>query len=62
LADRAALPPPMTSNAQPTAKPAPASAPNPQNATARCKDGTLSFSKTHSGTCSHHGGVAQWFQ
>jgi plastocyanin len=29
-------------------------------ATAKCKDGTLSYSKTHSGSCSHHGGVAQW--
>ena len=58
FADRAAVPPPMTSNAP--ARPAPAE--NAQNATARCKDGTLSFSKTHSGTCSHHGGVAQWFK
>jgi hypothetical protein len=28
--------------------------------TARCTDGTLSYSSTHSGTCSHHGGVAEW--
>lgn len=28
--------------------------------TAKCKDGTMSHSKHHSGTCSHHGGVAQW--
>ena len=27
---------------------------------ARCNDGTYSYSQTHSGTCSHHGGVAQW--
>jgi hypothetical protein len=32
----------------------------PPGATARCTDGTYSFSKTHSGTCSHHGGVATW--
>lgn len=32
----------------------------PPGATARCKDGTYSFSQTHSGTCSHHGGVALW--
>lgn len=32
----------------------------PPGATARCADGTYSFSHTHSGTCSHHGGVAQW--
>lgn len=36
--------------------------PGPQNATAKCKDGTLSFSKTHRGACSHHGGVAQWYK
>ncbi len=32
----------------------------PPGATALCRDGTYSFSQTHSGTCSHHGGVAQW--
>src|SRR5205814_193409 len=32
----------------------------PAGATAKCKDGTYSMSKTHSGTCSHHGGVANW--
>jgi hypothetical protein len=32
----------------------------PPGATARCNDGTYSFSQTHSGTCSHHGGVAVW--
>lgn len=32
----------------------------PDGATAQCVDGTYSFSQTHSGTCSHHGGVAQW--
>lgn len=34
----------------------------PKGATARCKDGTYSFSKHHQGTCSHHGGVAQWYR
>lgn len=29
-------------------------------ATAQCKDGTFSHSKQHSGSCSRHGGVAQW--
>jgi hypothetical protein len=29
-------------------------------ATARCNDGTLSYSQNHRGTCSHHGGVAEW--
>jgi hypothetical protein len=29
--------------------------------TAICKDGSLSYSKQHSGACSHHGGVTQWY-
>jgi hypothetical protein len=32
----------------------------PPGATARCSDGTYSFSQHRSGTCSHHGGVAAW--
>ena len=28
--------------------------------TAICRDGSHSFSKHHSGTCSGHGGVATW--
>lgn len=32
----------------------------PSGATAQCVDGTYSFSQHHSGTCSHHGGVAAW--
>lgn len=32
----------------------------PDGATAKCRDGSFSFSKHHSGTCSHHGGVATW--
>lgn len=31
-----------------------------QTPTARCRDGTYSYSRTRSGTCSHHGGVAVW--
>ncbi len=31
----------------------------PRGATARCRDGTYSFSEHRSGTCSHHGGVAR---
>jgi hypothetical protein len=59
----------------PSAAPAPAAppaAPSPSRAqsrapvagqpTARCKDGTMSYSKHHTGSCSHHGGVAQWLQ
>ena len=32
----------------------------PAGATARCRDGTYSFSQHRSGTCSHHGGVETW--
>lgn len=32
----------------------------PPGATAKCVDGEYSFSKHHQGTCSGHGGVAQW--
>ena len=31
-----------------------------EQATAICRDGTCSISKSRSGTCSHHGGVARW--
>ena len=33
---------------------------DPTGAIAQCKDGTYSHSKKHSGSCSHHGGVAKW--
>jgi hypothetical protein len=32
----------------------------PAGATAQCNDGTYSFSQHRRGTCSYHGGVAQW--
>jgi pyruvate/2-oxoacid:ferredoxin oxidoreductase beta subunit len=32
----------------------------PAGATARCGDGTYSFSQSRRGTCSHHGGVVEW--
>jgi hypothetical protein len=32
----------------------------PGGASAQCKDGTYSFSKHRSGTCSGHGGVLRW--
>ncbi len=32
----------------------------PSGATAQCRDGSYSFSQHRQGTCSHHGGVAQW--
>ena len=54
--------------AAPAAASAPARAPSaatnatgPQGATAKCRDNTYSHSKTHTGSCSHHGGVAQWY-
>ncbi len=34
----------------------------PAGATAQCKDGSWSQSKTHSGSCSHHGGVARFLK
>lgn len=33
----------------------------PPGATAMCRDGTYSFSRSRRGTCSGHGGVAVWF-
>src|SRR5438128_6671768 len=42
-----------------TGTPAPATV-APAGATGQCKDGTYTMSKTHSGACSHHGGVAKW--
>lgn len=39
----------------------PVSAPSvPVGASAVCGDGTYSFSQNRRGTCSHHGGVAEW--
>ncbi|WP_081622527.1 DUF3761 domain-containing protein [Jongsikchunia kroppenstedtii] len=32
----------------------------PAGATAQCRDGDWSFSQHHKGTCSGHGGVADW--
>lgn len=32
----------------------------PAGASAKCRDGTFSFSRHRQGTCSHHGGVADW--
>lgn len=33
----------------------------PEGASARCRDGSYSFSLHRRGTCSGHGGVAEWF-
>src|SRR5438876_3164373 len=43
--------------------PSPTRTPNdsaPVGASAHCRDGTYSFSRSRRGTCSHHGGVAEW--
>ena len=37
------------------------SASGPQGATAMCNDNTYSHSAHHAGTCSHHGGVKQFY-
>lgn len=34
----------------------------PDDATAQCTDGAYSFSRHHQGTCSGHGGVAEWLR
>jgi hypothetical protein len=31
-----------------------------QNPTAKCKDGTFSYSEKHEGACASHGGVDKW--
>jgi hypothetical protein len=49
----------MNTNGQTVPRPENCSAP-PKDATAQCRDGTYSFSQSHRGTCSHHGGVAKW--
>lgn len=33
----------------------------PAGASAKCADGTYSFSRSRRGTCSHHGGVVRWY-
>lgn len=33
----------------------------PAGASAKCNDGSYSFSASRRGTCSHHGGVAVWY-
>lgn len=48
-----------TSTPRPTPTPKPRSCPS--TATARCNDGTCSYSQNRRGTCSHHGGVAEWY-
>jgi len=49
----------VNSKGQTVPRPENCSAP-PKGASAQCRDGTYSFSKSRRGTCSHHGGVAKW--
>jgi uncharacterized protein with FMN-binding domain len=39
-----------------------ANSPHPRGATAKCKDGTYSYSAHARGTCSHHRGVKYWYR
>jgi len=64
-ASPAAAPAPASSAAASKAAPAGKAAAttgntDPTGATAKCKDGTYSKSKHHKGSCSHHGGVAEF--
>lgn len=50
-----------TRSATSTPTPTPTNTPSdPANATAKCKDGTYSYSQHAAGTCSGHGGVDYW--
>jgi uncharacterized protein DUF3761 len=49
-----------TESAANAIKPKPSDA--PQDATAKCKDGSYSHAKQHRGACSGHGGVAEWYK
>jgi hypothetical protein len=49
-----------TTAAPATTTPAASTGTPPAGATAKCKDGTFSMSKSHSGACSKHGGVADF--
>lgn len=46
--------------ALPAAAQQPVDSSAPAGAAARCRDGSYSFSRHRSGTCSHHGGVGTW--
>lgn len=61
------VPPPSTSgryyiNVDGVRVPSPVfSTTRPEGSTARCRDGSYSFSQHRRGTCSWHGGVAVWY-
>src|SRR5215813_3853660 len=58
--DQILLPNPGQATSPQTSPSTPAGEPPPVGATAKCRDGTYTFSQSRRGTCSHHGGVAQW--
>jgi hypothetical protein len=58
----AAPPPTANGSARAESAPSKSKAAAPENATAKCKDGTYSFAATHRGACSRHGGVAEWYK
>lgn len=55
-----APPPEPAPSPTPAPEPSPAPSSPPAGVTAICNDGSYSYSQHRSGTCSHHGGVAQW--
>ena len=59
-APAAAAAQPKSSTAAKSAPTAKAGNTDPTGATAKCKDGTYSKSQHRAGTCSSHGGVADW--
>lgn len=60
-APAASAPAPPPASVAPAPPPAdPYAALRAQGVSAICNDGTYSYSKTRSGTCSHHGGVRVW--
>jgi hypothetical protein len=58
----AATVPALTSCAHHTVGSCNANSPHPRGATAQCRDGTYSYSKHFSGTCSRHHGVKYWYR
>ena len=58
----AATTPPKSTASAATAGNGASESNDPTGAIAKCKDGLYSHSKHRSGTCSKHGGVAQWLQ
>ena len=58
---RARPQPQALQSAQPRGEVRPSRSRAPAGASARCRDGTLSYSTSRRGSCSGHGGVLEWF-